>query len=579
MSHNRIPLRAFSLPTTALESDASAVPLINELDKLLGPLNTSRDTLRRHLFMPTPGNDRVAQMQFEKYCTDTFESLLTEQDPIHREELLVNFIKDIEAAIKANPKLDNHLQHLLMTQLSINTAETEDSDRLISRIIVKGIPSTEGIFLALMTRKPGNVRIADKFVQICKEQNLIQDPEIIRLIRIYLKAGEAKETGASFVKNLIAATKPSRVKMLFRMMLLAEMESFAKRANEFISIGDDDDEDEDYANQGSVVLEDNVEVQQTSAMDLEPALREVTQRITSCQNLLLELYDIYPGKQFIKAKEISSLVKSIAFDKNQMEDLIEIQEQSELESDIDLPLNYAPDFELAARILNYARNSISAGETQYTKELFIRDLKYLIEHNIEFSKYRYDLLTDCFGQLLDQDEAAAKDYAINILQQEKENEPYISDDIKTDLFSMLGADERLTELLVKEANGDTFMWDNIVMLFEIADVWESAYPPLQAMLNDPSLDLENFISKFSERYCKAETSYESEKKFNDFRNILCKQFNWDEHSLLSTRMEEYIVRQQDGEMLDISELPQGKYRQWLEHIYQYPQTNSDPNLN
>jgi hypothetical protein len=155
-----------------------------------------------------------------------------------------------------------------------------------------------------------------------------------------------------------------------------------------------------------------------------------------------------------------------------------------------------------------------------------------------------------------------------VLRQEANCSFLLTDNIREYLFDVLGCDERLVRIMLEEADHTSSeLCPNLLTALAIAHIQEdSEYPLLEQVLQHPQLDFETLMGKLSIALDHSELS------FPDCLNIICRQFDPAQDSLLAERMKRFILTQQTDETgylcpLNINDLPLGAYKEWLEYLY------------
>jgi hypothetical protein len=265
----------------------------------------------------------------------------------------------------------------------------------------------------------------------------------------------------------------------------------------------------------------------------------------------------------------------IRFQEKCIDDLEILKDDYLLNEDENLISNLT-DTKTTGEILSWCSNLVKAGDTQYTKELFIEDLKDLVNQHLEFNDLRVDLIMDGLCYLFDQDPEACQDYAAEVLEKEAEDGWYLDDTIREELFSILANDQRLTNIMVNEANNNGPSSSQNIM-HALQKSKNNTSRLLTEVFNDLRFDLQHFFEKL--RPALSPQDQKSNLTHLDLLNIICRHFDWTQSSPISTQMESWVLKQLEGQSLDISTVPRGQYRDWLTHIHEHPVAGRDASRN
>lgn len=584
----------FSNAKKALEEPKTATPTAgvrarNPIDLLLRREPPSRERLREILFRSKSGDgqDRRSERQknFDRLCTDALGRILKAgQEPKRQNALIKRFSEEVNKLIEQNSKLGESFTNFLFANLHASGSEISAEDLVLTKIILAAHMSTHSLIFSLMTRANGAESAADKFLTICKEENLISPPKVQSLCAVFVKARSlSPEDHSNFARNLIAISRDADKTIgIISRALRHEIHNFDKQAETLIAQRNAETNNSDVVPADDYHEDGDTELLSDDTGDfneLADTLVGTSLRINSCQDLLLALYRQAP--QPISRESIKQLIKSISFDQKHLESLTEIEDEDFDEDGSEYSLNYLTDEDLAGRILGYCAQIVEAGSSQYTKKDFVHDLRTIINEHLAYNDVRVPLLSDALMHLYYQDPSVATKLALKILQDEHSTSDYLLvDDLREIVFDILGTNTQLTDLMVEETNSpDPANCDNLEFCLKTAIKQEKALPQLQALLNHPELDFEALLDK------APILLKDSKYNFFDCQNAFCRQFDWNQNSLASQRMEEFVHSQQldpetnQIEPIDVDSLPEGKFRDWLTHIDINKPPTIDPSLN
>ena len=234
------------------------------------------------------------------------------------------------------------------------------------------------------------------------------------------------------------------------------------------------------------------------------------------------------------------------------------------------------DEKLHEDILDWCERTVNNQTTKYTKVDFTNDLRLTINKHLKMNALDVDLITLCLLYLDAQDPEACKKFALDILEKEQSQSPgcswLLDNEIREDIYDFLDNDDRLDALIIDKINDPHSECDlNLDFVFKDAHSKNIAHPLLVRILNNPKLNWGNLLEKL-EMICPGAPAESGYPSFNDCLNIICRQFDSSQNSVIEKKMARCVIQRQKSEKPDLDKIPEGEYKDWLKYIASLPAT-------